>query len=269
MNHLRCSNCSLLNFATADACKRCGLPFNSSPDESSTGTEWNPPPSAFPEYYAQPTAAEAYLWNQPPFQPGYTPPPMAKSSDKSTVIKVCVALALVALIAFLAVPVLLKNRRTKFTNLSWTDYTSPDGKFSVTLPMAPKISERAIPTPFGNASAHMVDAQISLDGGCMVLYTDYPIQQAKVSEEDIYEMAVKGAASSQKQMIIGAQKFITVNGHRGYEAELIPGNTRLKLAGTLRLFWVSPRLYVVLAGGMDTEEFKAVRTRCLDSFRLK
>ena len=268
MNSLRCSNCSFLNFTTASACKRCGLPFESSVPESPAGTEWNSQPDALPEAYPQPTAGGSYYWDQPSYQPYYAAPQMPQRSGSATVIKVMVAVAVIALVAFLAIPVLLKKKGTNFNNLAWTDYNSPDGKFSMSLPKAPKISERLIPTPFGNATAHIVDSQVSLDGGCMVLYTDYPIQQAEVSEEDIYEMAIKGAATSQKQMAIGAQRYITLNGHRGMEVELKPGNTRLELAGTLRLFWVSPRLYVVLSGGPDSAEFKAVRTRCIDSFKL-
>lgn len=269
MNSLRCTNCSFLNFATASACKRCGLPFESSINETPAEMHWGAPPYASPENYPQPNADGSYFWDQSSSQPYYVPPPPARSSGAATVIKVSVALAVISLVAFLAIPVLLKNKRANFTNLSWTDYSSPDGKFSVSLPVAPKISERPIPTPFGNAEAHIVDAQVSIDGGCMVLYTDYPLQQANVSEEEIYEMAVRGAASSQKQMAIGAQKYITLDGHRGMEVELKPGNTRLKLTGTLRLFWVSPRLYVLLAGGPETAEFEAVQARCLDSFRLK
>lgn len=270
MNSLRCSNCSFLNFATASACKRCGLPFESSVNDAPAQAEWNPQPYASPETYPQPTADGSSYWEQPSYQPYYPAPPMPKSSGSATVIKVLVAVAVIALVAFLAIPVLLKKKGTNFTNLSWTDYNSPDGKFSMSLPKVPKISERAIPTPFGDAAAHIFDAQISLEGGCMVLYTDYPIQQEDVSEEDIYEMAIQGAANNQRQLAIGTQKFITVNGYKGMEAEMKPGtNTRLKVAGTVRLFWVSPRLYVVLAAGPDTPEFKAVRTRCVDSFRLK
>lgn len=268
MNSLRCPNCAFLNFATASACKRCSLPFGSSPDEAPAQTNWNPQPYAPNDNYPLPTEGGSYFWDQPSFQPGFTPPPVAKSSGASTVIKVFVALAVIALVTFVAVPLLLKSKRNNFKNLTWSDYNSPDGRFSISLPMAPKISERAIPTPFGNTTAHVVDAQVSLDGGCMVLYTDYPIQQ-NISEEDIYEMAIKGAATSQKQMTIGAQKFITLNGHRGMEVELKPGESRVALAGTLRLFWISPRLYIVLSGGPETPEFKAVQTRCMESFKLK
>ena len=260
-------NCSFLNFATASVCKRCNLPFNSSADESAAETAWTPQPYASPDNYPQPNASGSYFWDQPSFQPGFTPPPMPKSSGGSKA-RVIVLVAVLALLALPALPVILKNKRTSFNNLSWTNYNSPDGKFSMSLPSAPKLSERAIPTPFGNATAHIVDSPVSLDSGCMVLYTDYPVQRL-VSEEDIYEMAIKGAATSQKQMTVGAQKFITLGRHRGMEVELKPGNAGVQLAGTLRLFWISPRLYIVLAGGPESAESKAFQTKCLDSFQLK
>jgi hypothetical protein len=266
VNSLRCLNCSFLNFATATACKRCGLPFEPSVDTSSAGAEWDSQTSS--AIYPPPPADNSHLWGQPTYQPAYVPHSMAKSSDASLVIKIFVAVAVIGLVAFLSIPVLLKNKRANFTNLNWTQYDSPDGKFSVSLPVAPKISERAIPTPLGNAQSRMLEAQVTIDGGCMVLYADYPVQQSDVSEEEVYEMAVQGAAGKQRKMVIGAQKKITLDGYQGMELELKPGDTTLKVTGSMRLFWVSPRLYVVGTGGPDTAEFKAVQARCLDSFRL-
>lgn len=267
MSTLRCVNCSFLNFATASACKRCGLSFESSA-ETDAVTQWNEQPYASPETYPQPNEGGSYFWDQPSYQPTYAPPPMVKSSGVSTLVKVFVAVALVALVAFVAIPVLLKSTKTDFTKLSWSEVRSPDGKFSVSLPSTAKISERVIPTPFGNAQARKFEAEISKEAGCMLLYADYPDEFRRVPEDNIYQAALQGASGRKEMAVVGAQKYITVDGYRGMEAELKPSDPSLKITGGARLFWVAPRLYVIGAGGPDTAEFKAVQTRCLESFRL-
>lgn len=267
MNSLRCTNCSFLNFATASACKRCGLPFASA-DESPAQADWNLQPTSAPQTYPQPAADGSYFWDQPPYHPAYTIPPPPKSSGAATAIKVLVAMAVVALLAFVAIPVLLKNKKTNFNNLSWNEFRSPDGKFSISLPVDPVISKRVIPTPFGNAQAHKLEAEVSKDSGCMLMYADYPQADSEASEEDVYQMALQGASSGQKQLVIGAQKYVTLDGYKGIEAELNPTNPTLKVTGAIRMFWVSPRLYIIVAGGPNTTEFKAVQSRCMESFRL-
>jgi hypothetical protein len=196
------------------------------------------------------------------------PPPARAASGSSVIVRIGVALAVVFLVSFLAIPILLKHRKTDYTNLNWSEYKSPDGKFSISLPVAPKVSELAIPSPMGTAQAHMLTAEVSLDGGCMLMYADYPVERLNIPEETLYDMALQGAASRQSVLGVGARRYITLNGHRGIEAELNPTNATMMASGSVRIFWVSPRLYVVLAGGPKTTEFKAVQTKCFDSFRI-
>lgn len=102
----------------------------------------------------------------------------------------------------------------------------------------------------------------------MLMYADYPIERLNMSEDDLYEMAIKGAASRQTTMAIGARRYITVDGFRGVEAELRPTNSTLSAKGGLRIFWVAPRLYVLGAGGPDTPEFQALQKKFFESFHL-
>jgi hypothetical protein len=264
MNSLRCSNCSFLNFATASACKRCGLPFDPAAE-----AEWNSQAHASPEAYPQTTEGGSFFWDQPAAsRPNYALPPVTASSGASKIVKILIAVAVVGIISAVAIPKLLKSGKTDFTNLNWTDYKSPDGKFSISLPVAPKMLDRTIPSPFGNADAHMLEAEVGKDGGCMLLYADYPSVNLKVTEEALYDMALRGAMNKQRMMSIGARRYITLDGHRGVEAELNPSDPNLSAVGAVRIFWVSPRLYVVGAGGPNTAEYKAVQAKCFDSFRL-
>jgi hypothetical protein len=264
MNSLRCSNCSFLNFTTESACKRCGLPF-----DSSAGVGWNPQPHALPESYPPVPEGGAYHWQQPSYHLGYVPPPVNVKSGASTAVKILIVLAAVALVSIVAIPRLFKHRRADMKNLSWTEYQSPDRKFSISLPVAPKITDRAIPTPIGNAQARIFEADVSKEGGCMLMHADYPVGQIDMSVDTLYDMALNGMATKRPDMLsLGARRNITLGGYRGIEVELKAKNSPVAMTGAARLFWVSPRLYIILVGGPDTPEFRAVHTRCFDSFRL-
>jgi hypothetical protein len=265
MNSIRCSNCALLNFDTASACKRCGLPFNADA-EAAGGAQYYAPPA---ESHPPPAENGSYFWDQPNYQPNFIPPHTtpAQSSGGKKLVGVVVALAVAAFVAFVAVPRFLKPK-VDFANLAWTEYKSPDGKFSMTMPAAPKEQSMNRMTPVGNIQAHMLEADVSRDGGCLIAYADYPIDHLDVSEDKMYDYAIQGAMAQQSQLSVGSRKYISLDGYRGLEAELKPSSGDIKANATVRVFWVPPRMYAVLAGGLDTPEFKAMQTRCLDSFHI-
>ena len=264
MNNLRCNSCLFLNFASASACKRCGLPF-----DSSTEMEWNSQ-HASSETYPQPTENGSFFWDQPSAsRQKYALPPVTTSSGMAKIVKIFIVLAVLFGISTVAIPKLLKGGKADYSNLSWNEYRSPDGKFSVSLPATPKMSERAVPSTIGTAQAHLLEATMDKSSTCMLLYADYPVERINMSEETLYEQALQGAAQGSNMLGIGSKKYVTLNGYRGMEAELKPTpESKADISGTARLFWVTPRLYVLVAAGPKTAEFRAVQTRCLESFKL-
>ncbi len=270
MNSLRCSNCDFLNFVAVGACKRCGLPFDSSVG-TDAGTDWNPQPYASPETGPQPNENGSFFWDQPQptYQPNYyAPAPAVASSGNAKIVRIVIALAILGVLSALAIPVLLKGKKTDYANLNWYDHKSADGKFSVSLPATPKMAQRTVPSPFGNAQAQVFEAAIGNEGGCMVMVADYPDVNSRMSEDTIYDMAIKGATRTKRTLGVGERKFITLDGHRGVELALHSEDPKYTIIGSLRIFWVSPRMYIVATGGPDTEEFRAVQKRCLDSFKI-
>ena len=266
MNSLRCANCSLLNFDTASACKRCGLPFDSQAEHAAGAHPYAPA-----QQYPQPAEGDSYFWDQPQYQPSYIPPRPAPrpSGIGKTIAGVAVFLVTVSLVAFVAIPRLLTPKKADLTNVTWSEYKAPDGSFTVSLPATPKESQMNQPTPVGNAKMRLVTAEIGRDAGCMVMYVDYPVL-SKVSEDELYEQTIKGMASPNSEHLgIGNRKFIRQDGHRGIEVEFKPKVLeRLDAKGRARMFWVAPRLYMVLSGGPETPEFAGISDRCLDSFKF-
>ncbi len=273
MNSLRCSNCDFLNFVAVGACKRCGLPFDSSV-AADAGTDWNPQPHASPGTNPQPNENGSFFWDQPQLQPSYQPnyyPPTSVSagSGNAKLVRILILVAILVVVAVGAIPMLLKSGKSEFSNLSWYEYQSPDKKFSVSLPVTPKIYERTIPSPFGEAKAQAVEAGVGKEGGCMLVAADYPVVNPKMSEEAIYDMAIKGATRTNRVLGLGMRKDIMLFGHKGVEVQLLSKDPERSFVGSARIFWVSPRLYVMATGGPDTPEFRAVHTRCLESFRIQ
>lgn len=272
MNSVRCSNCDFLNFASSGACKRCGLPFDS-PAGIDTGTDWNPQPYTSPETHPQPNEGGSYFWDQPAYQPPYqpnyyAPAPAYASSGNGKIVRALILLAVLGVVAGLALPVILKGKKTNYANLTWYEHKSPDNRYSVSLPGTPKVTQRSVPSPFGMAEAHVYESAVGNEGGCMLMVADYPNVNSRLSEDAIYDMAISGASRTQKTLGIGARKNITLDGYRGVEIALHSNDPKYTMTGSLRIFWISPRMYIVATGGPDTEEFRAVQTRCLDSFRI-
>jgi hypothetical protein len=263
VNSLRCDNCSYLNSAIDSACKSCGVAIDSAP-----GAKCDVQFDASREVNAQTLEGGAFYGEQPLNHSGYVPPPLSKRAGVSTAIKILIVLSVVAFISLLAIPQFSRQKRSDFKNLSWADYQSPDGKFSISFPTAPKVSEMTVPTPLGNVQTHIIESEISKSGGCMLVYSDYPAERMSISEEALYDMAVKKVAARPGMMVVGTQRFVTLGGHKGMEVNLKPTDSKAALIGAARMFWVSPRLYIIFVGGPDTAEFKAVHARCFDSFRL-
>ncbi len=271
MNSLRCSNCDFLNFVAVGACKRCGLPFEES-NGAEAGTNWNHQPTASHETYPQPNEGGSFFWDQPQpaYQSNYYPSaPAPAGSGSAKIVRVLILVAILVTAGVVGIPKLLMRGKSEFSNLSWHEYQSPDKKFSVSLPVTPKTYERTIPSPFGDAKAQAVEAAIGKDGGCMLIAADYPAVNSKMSEEAIYDMAIKGATRTNRVLGLGQRKDILLFGHKGVEVQLLSQDPERSFVGSARIFWVSPRLYVMATGGPDTAEFRAVHTRCLDSFRIQ
>lgn len=263
MKSTRCSNCSLINFVTESVCKRCGTAL-----EFAAEQEWDSRPHSSSESHGRPLEGESPYWDQPSYTGGYSAQKAPSNSMAPKLVKALVVLAVASLVAFVAVPALLRLNKPDLADLTWNEYQSPDGKFSVSLPIVPKENSMSQSTPLGPLQVHVLTADVSKDGGCVLLYADYPVERINMSEETLYNQAIEGAIRRQNKLVIGARRYVTLDGFRGLEVELKPADPKLMMSALARVFWVAPRLYLVMGGGPDTAEYKALQNRCLDSFRL-
>ena len=266
MNSLRCAQCSLLNFTVSDVCKRCGAPLNPAPEGEGAFQQQG----GF-ENYSDQTAynatASGYFGQNQNYYGGLTAarPPQRKGKSTLTVL-----LALLALVALLGIPVYLKNRSdARFANLQWREYNSDDSSYTVLMPGAPKVENEQMNTPAGPVKMNGARVDIDKDAIFGVMYFEYPTVAPNVPVDMLFDKGLE-SMTSRTDVTVLSRKNITLNGNPGVEVEIKPpaSANRDHDKGVLRLYWVAPRLYIVLTGGPDSTEASTARTKFLDSFKL-
>ena len=257
MNSTRCSSCSFLNFATAETCKRCGAPLGAA---SEAGCEQ-------PQSYSQPASGAFDSHSYTPYQPYYSYSPGASTSrGKGGWV---VVLAILALLAIVAVPFVLRNRKTDPASMNWRDYQAPDGSFSISLPAAPKEMNMSQQTPTGTMQVHMLQAEVNKDAAGMVMYADLPANTPPPPLNLVADQVAQKMANGNQMFTVTAYRNISLGSYQGIEIDLkTSSSSPISGTGVCRLYWVPPRLYVLGIGGADSVDVSAFKARFFDSFKL-
>lgn len=263
MNTHRCTNCGFLNFAAASACKRCRTVFDETPS-----TETNQ--SASYQSNWQGGYEMAAQWPQPAYQAPYYPSPVAalpirsKNVGANTLLWVllCGAIVVAAAVGFL-----WKFNKPSSANYTWQEVQSQDNSFSISMPTKPVEATQNLKP---DLQLHTLTGDMKRDGFYGIAYADYPSDSSKVPANFILDNAAQGAANN-SGAVISSKKSITLSGYPGLETDMevptsqVPGGGRV----ACRIFWVSPRIYIVCAGGPESASVYSSRTKFLDSFKLK
>lgn len=257
MSSTRCSQCSLVNFTTATVCKRCGLPLNA---EASAG--WESPSPHQGDSFMPPS--DEWSASQPHFQSPYALPPPASDSRSRKKVGIIVV-AILCLVAVVSLPLLLKSGKSvNAASYNWQEYSPDDMTFSVTMPGEPKNTTMSR----GPMQMHMSTVELGKQTAFAVMYTDLPPAAMNVSVDRIFEVAVQSMKQRQEVIVLN-RKDISLNGHRGMELDIQPPASAGAVGtGVCRIYWAPPRLYILVAGGPDSAESSAARTRFLESFKL-
>jgi hypothetical protein len=150
----------------------------------------------------------------------------------------------------------------------WSDYTSKEGGFSVSLP-AGKVMQQdlEVPTPVGKLTIHLHGIELPNDAGAFItMYSDYPAVVIAAGTDKLFDGAKVGAAAgSGKGAKITSESKITFEGHPGREWIIdVPGQGVLKA----HIFLVKNRLYQLIAGGEPTKVPQKDVQAFFDSFKL-
>jgi hypothetical protein len=256
MNSIRCSSCSFLNFASAETCKRCGSPLG-----VANGAEWEQ------HGYPQPNGGAFDSQSYAPYQPYYSHSSVASNSrGKGGWV---VVIAILVLLAIVAVPFVMRNKKTSASSMSWYDYHAPDGSFSISVPTTPKEMNMSQPTPAGTIQMHILQAEVNKDAAGMVLYADFPTTSQPPPLNLIAEQMVQKMADGNKMFTISSWRNISIGSYQGIEFDLKTSpSSPVSGSGGCRLYWVPPRMYVMAIGGSDSVDVAAMKARFFDSFKL-
>ena len=150
---------------------------------------------------------------------------------------------------------------------AWTDFTSADGRFSVTVPGTFTEETQTIPTGAGDIEMHIFTLDKG-DAGYFVRYSDVPAELlAPGNTAALIDGSIQDAFGNVGGSV-ESQKEITLDGHPGREAT---GSFSFEgEAGTLkaRAYLVDDRIYMVFAGARGGQGNSTDTDRFLDSFKL-
>ncbi|MBD0275860.1 MAG: hypothetical protein ICV73_28520 [Acetobacteraceae bacterium] len=254
---VRCPACGMINWATADGCKRCGEWF---------GVEDYPAPGAPPQHGRQQYAQQQYgqQFGQP-YPPPYGPPRGAPPSAGRRALR-----AVAGTLAFLAIAGTLGTMG--ITNMlapsdpEWRYYKSTGGNYSVRMPAEPEVRTKDFKF---DPSMTYKEARAALSGneGCSVIHADYPVSIGHVTTEQIEKVARQMASATESEVV--AIRPLRLGSHKGVEMEVRPP---AKLMRNGRAYWriyvAGSRLYTMLLVGRDGGKLLEEKDEFFDSFSV-
>jgi hypothetical protein len=133
------------------------------------------------------------------------------------------------------------------SNADWQTFTSTSGKFSLSLPAAPRQQELPVSTEVGTIEAIMYTTEV--DGVAYAAgYSDFPGAVSTVDPQKVLAGSRDGAAQNVKGRVT-QEKPIDINGHPGLEITIeIPASASVSGGATYhaRLYLVGNRLYQII-----------------------
>jgi hypothetical protein len=280
---VKCPACGMVNWATADGCKRCGEWFNvgdyARPDEvppqpygqqpygeqqygeQHYGQEQYGEQYYAPQQYGGQPSGSAYA--QPYAQPYGQPhgEPGKRSVLPRVLVGLLVFVALAGTLGTVGVSSLLRSKPPE-----WRYYKSPRGNYSVRIPAEPVLDPPDLQLD-PSLNFKSVGASLSRAEGCFVLYTDYPNSIEGITDSQLEEMAREVATATQSEVI--EIQSVRLGSHRGVEllAKTSPSELRNGRAHW-RVYLVGRRMYVLVLVGRDGGRLLTDRDEFFDSFSV-
>ncbi|MGF1603125.1 MAG: hypothetical protein ACFCU8_14095 [Thermosynechococcaceae cyanobacterium] len=162
-----------------------------------------------------------------------------------------------------------KPESKKVGGLSWQDFSSVPGRYTVSIPGKPKEQTRKVPIPNGTQlDLNLANVEVS-DAAYLVSYLDYPADLlGKVEPQKLLTQSLQGAVKNSIQGEITKQEETTINGVpcRRFAAK---GKVKAKDASAEGIFCLQDsRLYQVLAIGETKDVFPETAEEFLSSFKI-
>ena len=234
---VRCDGCGLINWASAESCKRCGAGLGAR-GQWASGDSWQP--RSYGGHSARPVGGKS------------------SGSFGKLIVGVIVFMALAGTF-YGGLPEYLRG------GPRWRDFTLQPGVFFVRMPASPDVNTqqfaRAGELPWMGASAELWGNE-----GCSVKFADVPLLQL-VGDDQLEQAALKMAKSTDSTVL--TKRPVAINGGRGIELEMKPPD-KLMTDGRAycRIYWIGSRMYMLMLVGHENGRLVRERSQFFDSFRV-
>lgn len=154
-------------------------------------------------------------------------------------------------------------------SVQWQDFSSSEGGFSISMPGQP--TERELPVRGGNGPVSSREFALVLEEGKLVYsvnYADFPTISTELNSSQInllLEGARDAAVRNLKNGQLVSDRPIELNGYIGREIEVANPDG---FSAKTRLYWVQPRLYMIVVASTAETGLNREAERFLDSFQL-
>lgn len=170
-------------------------------------------------------------------------------------------------------PFTLAQEKTPQTPVSesvqWQEFSSTEGGFSISMPGQP--TERELPVRGGNSSVSSREFALVLEEEKLVYsvnYADFPMISEELNPSQInllLDGARDAAVRNLKNGQLVSDRPIELNGYIGREIEVANPDG---FSAKTRLYWVQPRLYMIVVASTSETGLNRESERFLESFRL-
>jgi hypothetical protein len=176
----------------------------------------------------------------------------------------------IAVVIALAIGFAWKFGKTAPVNYAWQEYTPQDASYTIQMPARPVESIQNMTSPTGTLPMYASSVNMGPQEAYLTAYIDYPDNYKNVSSDSLLDGAAQGGLTNSHSTLV-SKKRITLDGYPGVEVEMLLPAGGIQGGGRAfsRIYWVAPRIYILVGGGPDSKEVKQSATKFLDSFKLK
>jgi len=241
MNYIPCTSCGLINSPTDPSCRRCGWPLG----------------------------ADAPV----PFNDYRRPAPQYATSSRSsrTLLGIIGSIVLFLVASAAGRYAYTFIRPSLFSDtVVWQTVTPPGAKYDVKLPGPMKSEQRPLATPIGTVTAYMYGTDVAGQGSACVMNADYPIENdLMVDDAAVLDGAVNGIATKAKARNLTKRDVRLPDGNRGIEFGFVPSEESGVELFVGRVYWVRPRIYILLLMVKRDSQLSKERDVFLNSLELR
>jgi hypothetical protein len=140
----------------------------------------------------------------------------------------------------------------EYNATAWKEFSSAEGKFSISLPGVPQAEVRTMDTPIGKLTTHSFTLQTDL-GVYFISYTDFPVSPTTPAEKKAALDSASNQALKERGVRLIVENDVSMAGVVGRELLVEKSNWIMRA----RYFFVQARAYQIIFTTAPNAAFKS------------